>query len=222
MNHNGQRRPEQIEADIERTRGDLNATLSAIERRLSPGELVDHGLDYLRHSGARQYAGSLAHAAKRDPIPLALVGVGLAWLMASSRRSDASFAPAGDTAGIGQKLSQTGQRLADTAHAAGERASRGAERVRDGAQRIRGSYEHMLHEHPLAFGAIGLAVGAVLAAAPRDLRSAGPSHDERAPRGEAGPRALRETAHERDDPPAVPATPAASNEPNDQPWPGTR
>ena len=85
MNETVDRRPEEIQADIERTRTDLNETLSAIEQRLNPSELFDRGFDYVRHSGAREYVVNLGAAARQDPLPLALVGVGLAWLMMSSR-----------------------------------------------------------------------------------------------------------------------------------------
>ena len=66
--YNGQRRPEEIEAEIERTRSELDETLSAIERRLTPGQIVDQGLDYLRGSSAREYVRNLGESVKREPI----------------------------------------------------------------------------------------------------------------------------------------------------------
>lgn len=175
MRTNGQRRPEEIEADIERTRSELNDTLSAIERRFSPGELVDQGLAYLRRSGAREYADNLGAAARQDPVPMALVGIGLAWLMMSSRRGSydaAHRAAAADrglsAAGMRQKVSATTQRMSDTAHAARERMHHMGDSARHGAQRLRDGYDHMAQEQPLVLGAIGLALGALLgASAPR-------------------------------------------------------
>ncbi|HUG21528.1 DUF3618 domain-containing protein [Piscinibacter sp.] len=172
MKHNGHRRPEEIEAQIERTRSDLDQTLSAIESRLTPGQLMDQGLDYLRHSGARQYVSNLGESAKNDPLPLALVGVGLAWLMASNGRAR-SHADTGHSAGeaaasVKQRMQDTGHRISEKAHAARERASRVGESARHQVERVRGGYEYLVHEQPLALGAIGLALGAVLAAsAPR-------------------------------------------------------
>lgn len=175
MKHtNGQRRPEEIEAEIERTRSELHHTLDAIEQRLSPGQLVDQGLEYLRSNGVREYASNLGTTAKQDPVPLALVGVGLAWLMMSSRRSHepAAVMPMGEqqstTAAVKDKLSSASQRVSQTAQAARDRASHVGESARHQAQRLRGGYERMVEEQPLALGAIGLAIGAVLAAtAPR-------------------------------------------------------
>lgn len=172
---NGQRRPEEIEADIERTRGELQQTLSAIEQRLSPGQLVDQGLEYLRSNGVREYASNLGTTAKQDPLPLALVGIGLAWLMMSSRRAHDPVAAAaaggehaGTAASVKDKLSSASQRMSQTAQAARERAHQVGDSARYQAQRLRGGYERMVEEQPLALGAIGLAIGAVLAAsAPR-------------------------------------------------------
>ena len=178
MRTNGQRRPEEIQAEIERTRTDLNETLHALEERFTPGQLVDQGLHYLRDSGANEYLTNLRAAATRDPLPLALVGVGLAWLMLSSRRGPPLVEPSSVPAEpstmsavkekvsqTSQKLSQTTQRVSHAAQAARERASRMGESARYQAERLRGGYEHLVNEQPLALGAIGLALGAVLAAA---------------------------------------------------------
>ena len=89
------RDPDDIQADIARTRGRLDETLSAIERRLEPSRLMDQGVDYLRNHGAKTYFVNLGETAKQQPLPLALVGLGLAWLMLSDRgrnRAGASYA----------------------------------------------------------------------------------------------------------------------------------
>lgn len=86
MRTNGERRPDEIQAEIERTRGEMDRTLSAIEQRLTPGQLVDQGMDYLRHSGATEFAQNLGGAAKQNPLPVALAGIGIAWLMALGRQ----------------------------------------------------------------------------------------------------------------------------------------
>jgi hypothetical protein len=191
--HNGQRSPDQIEADIERTRHDLDATLSALEQRLTPGQLMDQGLAYLRRSGAREYVDRLGETAKQDPVPLALVGVGLAWLMWSERgrgrSGDAephgSFAAsaqeraasiADNAAAMKDGVARASHRVAGTAHAlreragrlgdgARERAARAIDTAREQTERVRGGYRQLTTEQPLVLGAVGLALGAVLAAA---------------------------------------------------------
>ena len=84
--HNGGRSPDTILAEIERTRGEMDTTLTAIEQRLTPGQLVDQGLDYLRNTGANEFVHNLGGQVKNNPMPIALVGIGIAWLMASGRK----------------------------------------------------------------------------------------------------------------------------------------
>jgi len=216
MKDDDDRRPEEIQAEIERTRTDLNHTLSAIEQRLNPSELLDRGFDYLRDNGAREYVVNLGVAARQDPLPLALVGVGLAWLMMSSRAGSrvdrvhvGSPGPSADelrsgvrdtTAGVrdsvsgavsgvkdavasmrdkvssvrdsaartSQKISDSTQRISQTAQAARDKASQMGSAAREQADRMRSGIDRLINEQPLALGAVGLAVGAVLAAtAPR-------------------------------------------------------
>lgn len=79
------RRPEQIEDDIEHTRADLSETLDAIERKLSPSQIVDQATDYF-FSGPGEFGSNLTRQIKANPIPVALIGIGLAWLVLSSQR----------------------------------------------------------------------------------------------------------------------------------------
>ncbi len=194
MNHDDPRDTRELQQDISQTRSHLDKTLDAIEERLAPRQLIDDGIDYLRHNGAREYVTNLGRAAKNDPLPLALVGVGLAWLMLSDgrHRSDTSqaytlgSAVEGESGSLGDKMASARgkvsdlghqvsastrgavQRLSDTAASAKQHAQRVGEVTQHGRERVRGAYDYLIHEQPLALGAIGLAVGVLLAAsAPR-------------------------------------------------------
>ncbi len=74
---NERRHPEEIEGDLEDTRAEIDTTLTQIERRLSPEQLVDQALDYLRRGDTGTRLGEVI---KRNPLPVALIGVGLTWL----------------------------------------------------------------------------------------------------------------------------------------------
>jgi hypothetical protein len=193
---NGTRRPEQIQAEIERTRNEMDATLSAIEHRLTPGQLVDQGIDYLKNSGARQYFTNLGGSVKDNPLPVTLAGIGLAWLAAVANRpvqykfvetgapqgpgaldgAREKFGEARDRVGSGMnaardKAQQTGQKLGQMKDQASARVAEMTDAARGQAERARQGWNTMLDEHPLALGAIGLAIGAVAAAmAPRTRR----------------------------------------------------
>jgi uncharacterized phage infection (PIP) family protein YhgE len=204
MRHNGGRRPDEILAEIERTRSDMDATLSAIEHRLTPGQLVDQGIDYLRHSGANEFVHNLGGSVKQNPLPVALVSIGLAWLMAAGKKPgdydyETDFGPsttdklrsrASDTLSrASSTMDSAKQSLTQTAQSMRERASSVGESARQQMDRAKGGMDYMLREQPLALGAIGLAIGAVVAAmAPRTRKE-----DELM--GEARDRLMDQAAH---------------------------
>lgn len=211
--NNHDRSLDDIQSQIRRTRGRLDETLSAVEARLEPGQLMEHGVGYLRNHGVTEYFVSLGDAAKRQPLPLALVGAGLAWLMMSDHRdrvqsgngrggsshslsgthADRGQTPSmvnGSTSHATSKFKATGNAAADTvadmrdtiSHGAQQAASSISDTVaaarehaekltgsaRRGAQQVKSGYDHLMDEQPLALGAIGLAMGVLLAAsAPR-------------------------------------------------------
>lgn len=86
--------PERIERDIDRTRASLGRTVDALERRLSPGELVDQALGLAREHGG-EFATNLGRSVRNNPMPVILTGVGLAWMMASSNEPRAPTRRAG-------------------------------------------------------------------------------------------------------------------------------
>jgi hypothetical protein len=177
MKHNGERRPEEIQAQIARTRGDMDATLTAIQQRLTPGQLMDQGLDYLRHSGGREFVSNLGGSVRNNPIPVALMGIGMAWLMASGNRRPAYLEPQAESSGPGMmqrasegvssakdRLSQAGHSTRERVGQIGQGARNQMERMRQQAERVRTGYDSMVREQPMVLGAIGFAIGALMAA----------------------------------------------------------
>lgn len=84
MNGNA-RQPERIEAELARTRDRLDGTLSELQQRLSPGQLLEQTLGAMQNGrdGASDMAGNLAESVRNNPLPVALIGIGLGWLMMS-------------------------------------------------------------------------------------------------------------------------------------------
>lgn len=180
-NPNG-RSPEEIQQGIQQTRMQLDSTLDAIQRRLSPGSLADEAMRYMRGSGANEFAQNLNESVKRNPIPVALMGVSLAWLMWSGREGQYQSGHAGDSHALRDRLGEAGDRareqasrLKEGARQGVEQAARvregakqGAEQVRhsarQGAEQVRDSFEAMLRDQPLLLGALGVAAGAALGA----------------------------------------------------------
>jgi hypothetical protein len=97
--------PARLERDIERTRASLARTVDALERRLSPGELVDQALGMAREHGG-EFATNLGRSVQNNPMPVILTGVGLAWMMASSNEPRAPVRPSAGYAGDPDEASE--------------------------------------------------------------------------------------------------------------------
>ncbi|MEM7567034.1 MAG: DUF3618 domain-containing protein, partial [Pseudomonadota bacterium] len=82
----GNKSPEQIEAEVEATRARVSHTLDEIQDRMAPGELFEQAVTFARENGAADMARNLGRDLRDNPLPLALVGAGLAWLAFSSGR----------------------------------------------------------------------------------------------------------------------------------------
>src|SRR5690606_4285074 len=80
------KRPEEIEEEIAQTRADMDSTLDAIQRKLSPPELLEQALAYVRENGGEKMMKSVGSMVRDNPIPVALIGAGMAWFMYSAAR----------------------------------------------------------------------------------------------------------------------------------------
>jgi Protein of unknown function (DUF3618) len=138
----GTKSPEEVQREVRESRGEVEETLEAIEERLSPGKLFDQAVDYMRSSGGTDFLRNLGTRVRDNPIPVALVGTGLAWLMLSgtqSRRRYYDDELLDEYAGAGDYRSETWR---DDEHRSGgrafaERAKRTAEAARRKAERLR-------------------------------------------------------------------------------------
>ena len=166
---NGGKHPDEILAEIDRTRGEMDRTLSAIEHRLTPGQLVDQGLDYLRHSGANEFVQNLGGTAKQNPLPVAVTAIGLAWLMALGRQpAQQSYGSSTSSSTMREGMASAKESLSGGVDSMRNSAGDVADSARQQWQRARGGVDYLVNEQPFALGAIGLAIGALLgAAAPR-------------------------------------------------------
>jgi hypothetical protein len=82
----GSRSAAEIEREVQQSRAEIEHTLDAIQARLSPGELVDQALGYLRGGRGVDFVRNLGDSVAQNPIPVALMGVGLAWMMFGGQR----------------------------------------------------------------------------------------------------------------------------------------
>jgi hypothetical protein len=82
----GSKSAAEIEREVHQSRAEIEQTLDAIGARLSPGELLDQAIGYFRDGRGGEFARNLGDSITQNPIPLALVGVGLAWMMLGGQR----------------------------------------------------------------------------------------------------------------------------------------
>ena len=83
----GSKSATEIERDVQQSRAEIEHTLDAIQERLSPGQLVDQAVNYFRGGRGVDFARNLGDSIAANPIPVTLMGVGLAWMMLSGQRS---------------------------------------------------------------------------------------------------------------------------------------
>jgi hypothetical protein len=95
---------EQIRRDIERTRAEMDKTVDVLQERLRPRHLLDDALEALRGWSASsrspdaatannavdavgQVGGRVVESLRENPVPAALIGAGVAWLVFGSGKS---------------------------------------------------------------------------------------------------------------------------------------
>jgi hypothetical protein len=78
------RLPAEIERDIDHTRVELALTLDALEHKLRARHLVEKGFDMLKETLGNNDAWNRSlDVIRANPVPVALIGIGAAWLVAS-------------------------------------------------------------------------------------------------------------------------------------------
>lgn len=87
----------ELQREIEMQRTRVESTIDQIQEKLSPGQLVDELLAYTKGGGS-EFVASLQRNVTANPLPVALLGVSLAWLMA--KPAAAATAEKGDVSTI--------------------------------------------------------------------------------------------------------------------------
>jgi hypothetical protein len=169
-----------IEDDIRATRRSIDDKVERIQRRLSPGDMVDSVVDFARTNGGA-IAGGIGRGVRENPVPVALIGAGVLWLALSSRaRQRADDEVIGDDGeSTADKLRHKAADLRDNvrdgvrtgSQQVRQQAAAIGQKTRDQAVRAGRSGGRFVKEHPVLVGAAGIALGAAVAASlPRSGR----------------------------------------------------
>ncbi len=84
MDTNGSHSSAALEREVEAQRNRVESTIGEIKDRLSPGQLVDEMLSYTK-SGGGHFVANLGQTINSNPLPAALLGVSLLWLLAGPK-----------------------------------------------------------------------------------------------------------------------------------------
>lgn len=163
-----------IEEGIGRTRAELGRTLDALAGRLSKRHLVEKGINMISNSIDGESRSRLGGEGRHlDPIPLALIGLGVAWLVASYTGAAQKIAEDERIRALPRRLVDlTGRRAtADGADARGLRVVGGA--GSDGGDAAGGGWVHQAAD--AARNALGSVRGSGTAALDRARSYAGPA-----------------------------------------------
>jgi hypothetical protein len=87
----GSRSAAEVQREVRASRAEVEQTLEAIQDRLSPGQLFDQALAYLSSSGGNEFLRNFGATVRDNPVPVALLGTGLAWLMLAKPRPRRSY-----------------------------------------------------------------------------------------------------------------------------------
>jgi hypothetical protein len=128
---------EQLERETERTRAHIAETLDELRARMTPGQVVDQLLDYANDSSGGMFVSNLRRQVVNNPLPVTLVGAGLAWLALSrrsrppARRGNGSIRQA--SAEWSEQANEWSERSKTAAYDAKRRAGETASDVEDAA-----------------------------------------------------------------------------------------
>jgi Protein of unknown function (DUF3618) len=105
---------EQLERETETCRNELADTLDELRTRMSPGEVVDQLVDYAKDTTGGQFFENLKQQVANNPLPVALMGAGFAWLMCGKGISASRLRQS--TASVADKMRQRTAAVADQGH----------------------------------------------------------------------------------------------------------
>lgn len=130
------RSSDEIRQDIRRTRAEMTRTVEALEHKLSVGEIAEQVWGRVKRSNV-----SLVELVREHPLPVATIGVGLAWLGIGAATGTGVGRRDGDRVGDGGAAYDHGESLeSDSAGAlerAGEKVKSGAHSLKEGARDLK-------------------------------------------------------------------------------------
>jgi hypothetical protein len=157
---------EHLEQETEQTRAAFERTLEELRARISPGQLVDQLTEYARGGPAAAFLRNLGQRTVDNPLPLVVIGAGLAWLIVANGRATRGESSGPSAEAIAETARSTAARAGDLAHRAkshflGDRS----EPQLGQTEARRSGLLDFIQGHPVVLVGLGLAIGAAISAA---------------------------------------------------------
>lgn len=123
---------EQLEQQSECNRAEVADTLGELSKRLTPGQIVDEAMSYMK--GGNEFVANHSKQITQNPLPVVLVGAGLAWfLFAKDGGANSSQFSMSKPVGNGASyLNSAGNSIGDKAGAAADKIGSMASATADG------------------------------------------------------------------------------------------
>ncbi|RWO60067.1 MAG: DUF3618 domain-containing protein [Mesorhizobium sp.] len=181
----------ELEREAEAARARVMETAESIRGKMTPGQLLDEFAGLFSGGESSAMLSNLRTQVRDNPLPVTMVGAGLAWLMFGSGTSNTPHGSAGysmpsapgrhddgERGGLGSTLSDAASSLSsaatsvsDTVSSAVSNTAEGltgstatARSVTDMAAKTARSAQELFENQPLAVAAAGLAIGAAIGA----------------------------------------------------------
>ena len=173
------RHTDDIESDIRRTRDRMGDEMEAIGDKFRPERIKQRAREAVSRKGA-----SLWRTAKENPVPTAIVALGLTLLFkARAKQRDSGNGYASEQwGGPGESTQGVKAKAQEVASAAGEKVQHVAEQATEKVKRTGMTLEEFFERNPLIAGAgalvLGAAVGALIPETEKENRIMGHSRDE--------------------------------------------
>jgi hypothetical protein len=106
----------QIERNLDQTRARLNRNLETLEDRFSPNQMMEQAISYLRTGQGAAFTRNLGVSVRENPLPAAITGIGLAWLMASNNKPSSNSSYTQRTYHLHERAHQAGLSVSRLPH----------------------------------------------------------------------------------------------------------
>lgn len=134
-----------VRREVRASRDRLGTTVQEMKRRLSPDRLKEQTMNRMYRS-AHDASASVSEVVRHNPVPIALIGAGLGWLLLSRTHAVERVAHSEAARRVGRSVRGAARYARDTAYSARDTAYEAGEAVRDTASHAYDQASDVAHE----------------------------------------------------------------------------